>query len=64
MEHTIVMILAIILITIGSAVSKKKTGDHAKFKALAIWFTIAVILVLLMTPWPFSPFSSKPFFRF
>lgn len=64
MEHTIVMVLAIALITIGSAVSKKKTDDHAKFKAIAIWFTVAVILVLLMTPWPFSPFSSKPFFRF
>ncbi|HWA06640.1 MAG TPA: hypothetical protein VG961_08835 [Ignavibacteria bacterium] len=64
MEHTIVMVIAIALLTIGSAVSKKKTEDSGKFKALAVWFTIAAILVLLMTPWPFSPFSSKPFFRF
>lgn len=64
MEHTVVMVVAIALLTIGSAISKKKTDDRAKFKALAIWFTIAVILVLLMTPWPFSPFSGRPFFRF
>lgn len=64
MEHAITMIIAIVLITIGSALSKKKPTDHAKFKALAIWFTIALILILLMTPWPFSNFSQRPFFRF
>ena len=63
MEQSIVMILAIILITIGSAVSKKKESDRAKFKALAIWFTIALILLLLMIPWPISPFSMRPWFR-
>ena len=64
MEHSIVMLLAIILITIGSAVSKKKDNDRAKFKALAIWFTIALILLLLMIPWPVSPFSMRPWLRF
>lgn len=64
MEHSIVMVLAIILITIGSAVSKKKETDRAKFKALAIWFTIALILLLLMVPWPVSPFSMRPWLRF
>lgn len=33
MEHSIVMILAIILITIGSAVSKKKESDRAKIQS-------------------------------
>lgn len=64
MEHSITMVIAIVLITIGSALSKKKPADAAKFKALAIWFTIALILILLMTPWPFSNFSQRPFFRF
>ena len=64
MEHSITMVIAIVLLTIGSAISKKKQTDAAKFKALAIWFTIALILILLMTPWPFSPFSAKPWFRF
>lgn len=64
MEHSIVMILVIALLTIGSALSKKKSENRAKFKVLAVWFTIALILILLMTPWPFSPFSGKPYFRF
>lgn len=64
MEHSIVMFLAIVFITIGSAVSKKKDTDLAKFKALAIWFTIALILLLLMVPWPVSPFSMRPWLRF
>lgn len=63
MEHSVVMLLAIILLTIGSAISKKKTEDSAKLKTLAIWFTIALILILLMTPWPFSMFSERPLFR-
>jgi hypothetical protein len=64
MEHSITMIIAIILVTVGSVISKKKTTDASKFKALAIWFTIALILMLLMTPWPFSNFSQRPYFRF
>ncbi len=64
MEHTITLLIAVILMTIGSAISKKKTDDRAKFKALAIWFTIAFILMLLMIPWPLSPFSGRPWLRF
>lgn len=64
MEHAIVMIIAVALITVGSAVSKKKADDRAKFKALAIWLTIALILLLLMVPWPISPFSARPWIRF
>jgi len=64
MEHTVTLLIAVILMTIGSAISKKKTDDRAKFKALAIWFTIAFILMLLMIPWPLSPFSGRPWLRF
>lgn len=63
LEHSIVMILAIALLTMGSALSKKKTEDRAKFKVLALWFTVALILILLMTPWPVSMFSERPLLR-
>lgn len=63
MEHSITLLIAVILLTIGSAIAKKKTEDKAKFKALAIWFTIALILLLLMIPWPISPFSGRPWLR-
>lgn len=63
MEHSIMMLVAVVLITIGSAKAKRKTSDTAKFKTLAIWFTIGLIIMLISIPWPFSPFAGRPAFR-
>jgi uncharacterized Tic20 family protein len=52
-EHISMMIIAIVLITIGHIKSKKAATDIAKFKALAVWHTIALILILISIPWPF-----------
>jgi hypothetical protein len=58
-----VMLTAIILITIGSAKAKRKTTDQEKFKTMAIWLTIALLLILSSIPWSFSPLISRPMFR-
>ena len=50
-EHPILMIFAIILITIGWSKHKKKTSDTAKFKTIAIFYVIALLLVLSRIPW-------------
>jgi hypothetical protein len=50
-EHPIVMILAIVLITIGWSKHKKKTTDSAKFKTFAIFYGIALLLILYRIPW-------------
>jgi len=50
-EHPITMILAIVLITIGWSKHKKKEASNAKFKTFAIFYGIALILVLLRIPW-------------
>lgn len=63
MEHSLMMIIAIVLITIGSAKSKRITDDTKKFKTVAVWFTIALVIILLMIPWPFSPIDARPWFR-
>lgn len=63
MEHSSTMLLAVILIIIGSVKAKGKTGDQKKFKTIAVWFTIVLIIILLSIPWPFSPFTSRPDFR-
>jgi hypothetical protein len=52
-EHITGMIIAIALITIGNARSKRAITDKAKFKSLAIFFTIGLIIILAMIPWPF-----------
>ena len=64
MEHSLMMLVAIALLTIGSALAKRKTEDGEKFKTMAIWFTIALLVILVSIPWPFSPLTSRPFLRF
>ncbi|MBS1634922.1 MAG: hypothetical protein JST26_03300 [Bacteroidetes bacterium] len=63
MEHSVTMLLAVVFITIGSAKAKRKQTDPEKFKTMAIWFTLALLIILLVIPWPFSPFASRPYMR-
>lgn len=63
MEHITVMLISIVLITIGSAKAKRKTTDKEKFRTIAIWFSIALFLILTSIPWAFSPLTSRPYFR-
>ncbi len=50
-EHPLTMIIAVILITMGYSKHKKKLTSKPKFKRLAIFYTIALILVLAKIPW-------------
>ncbi|CAI8408687.1 MAG: Uncharacterised protein [Polaribacter sejongensis] len=50
-EHPTVMILGIILITIGWSKHKKKTTDSAKFKTFALFYGLALLLILSRIPW-------------
>ncbi len=63
MEHFIMMLIAVVVITIGSAKSKRQSSDTAKYKTVAIWFTIALVLVLIAAPSEFSPMNYRPNFR-
>lgn len=61
--HIFLMLISIILITIGSSVAKRKLGDKAKFKTVYTYYTIALVIILIAIPWPFSPFANRPYFR-
>lgn len=50
-EHPLTMIIAVILITVGYSKHKKKLVSRPKFKLLAIFYTLALILVLAKIPW-------------
>lgn len=63
MEHNLMMLTAVIIITIGSAKVRRRQDDKEKFKAMAVWFTIGLLIILISIPWPFSPLASRPFFR-
>lgn len=52
-EHTLVMLIAVVVAHVGRSRSKKAADDRGKFKQAAIFFTVAMALVLLAIPWPF-----------
>lgn len=51
LEHPLMMIIAVILITIGYSKSKKKVDSKGKFKTLAIFYTLGLIFMLGRIPW-------------
>lgn len=53
MEHLMGMLIAIVLVTIGHSKSKKATESAAKFKAIKLWYVLALVLILAFIPWPF-----------
>ncbi len=52
-EHSVMMLLAIVLITIGYTRSKKAIEDSQKFRSAFIYFLSALIVLLAGIPWPF-----------
>lgn len=63
LQHVALMTVAIVVLTIGSALAKRRATDPAKFRTMALWFTAALLLILVAIPWPFSPWASRPYFR-
>lgn len=63
MEHSLVMVIAVTFITIGASKARRRPLAGQKFKLMAIWFTIALVIIFVSIPWPFSPMASRPWFR-
>lgn len=61
--HILLMTVAVVLITIGSALAKRREADHDKFKTMALWFLLGLIIILIAIPWPFSPLANRPYIR-
>ncbi|WP_353103110.1 hypothetical protein [Myroides odoratus] len=51
LEHPLINIIAIALITIGWSKHKKTTDSNKKFKMFAIFYTIGLVLILSRIPW-------------
>jgi membrane protein DedA with SNARE-associated domain len=52
-EHISLMIIAIILITVGYAKSKRITDIRKKNRTIVIYYAISLVLILAAIPWPF-----------
>jgi len=58
MEHMGLMVLAVVLGTFGYSLAKRTELDHSKFRRQAIWFSAALVLILMAIPWPFGEFEA------
>jgi len=57
------MIIAWILVHVGRVLVKKAFTSKAKYKKSLIFFGIALLLILIATPWPFRDAVARPWFR-
>ena len=53
MEHILIMVIGMALITIGHSKSKKGATPAQKNKSILIFYTITLVLVLAGIPWAF-----------
>ena len=51
LEHPLINIIAIVLITIGWSKHKKLINSEAKFKTFAIFYGLGLVLILSRIPW-------------
>jgi len=51
MEHPLMMIIAVVLITMGYSKHKNKLTSKPKFKTLAIFYTLGLLIMLSRIPW-------------
>jgi hypothetical protein len=50
-EHLVSMILAIILVHIGTGIGRRANTDVAKHRGVAILYSLALVIILLAIPW-------------
>ena len=50
-EHPLMMVIAIVLITIGWSKHKKDVKSESKFKKFTIFYGLALLLILSRIPW-------------
>lgn len=61
--HITLMLAAIVILTIGSSLAKRKKTDLEKHKTIAVYFLIALFIIFIAIPWPFSPLANRPYLR-
>ena len=50
-EHPLMNIIAIALITIGWSKHKKEESNNGKFKKIAVFYTLGLVFILAKLPW-------------
>jgi NADH:ubiquinone oxidoreductase subunit 2 (subunit N) len=51
LEHPLINLIAIVLITVGWSKHKRAATSEAKFKSIAIFYVLGLVLILSRIPW-------------
>lgn len=63
-EHLLTMVVAVILAHSGRALSRKSAVAATRYQRAAIFFSLAVLAILLAIPWPFTAAGAgRPWLR-
>ncbi|TSJ41559.1 cytochrome B [Fluviicola chungangensis] len=53
LEHILLMVIAVTLITIGRKKAERAIDPAKKHKTILIWYVIVLVIIFLAIPWPF-----------
>lgn len=53
-EHALMMIIAWLLVHVGRSMVKRAGTDAQKHKRTLVYFGIALVIILVMIPWPYK----------
>lgn len=62
-EHFPLMVIAVIVAHVGRARVRRVAEAAGKHRTAALWFGLAILLILVAIPWPFMPDYGRPWLR-
>ena len=57
--HPLTMFTAAVLGQVGFSVSKRMGEDRRKYRAAVVWYTAALVVLLLAVPWPWLSYGKS-----
>lgn len=61
--HAVGMMVAMMMMSLGSLKSKRAISHEMKFRGVAVYWSFALLLIVLLLPWPCSPLAHRPLWR-
>jgi hypothetical protein len=62
LEHWLMMVIAVLIVTMGRKSAEKVDSPLAKHKKIVFWYTVGLIIILAAIPWPFRSALSAGWF--
>jgi hypothetical protein len=62
MEHLLMMVAAITLVTMGHVLAKRATDNNRKHAIIRLWYIIGLALIIIGIPWPFREYLGGAWF--